>query len=134
MSGNLTIQKATPTLTIKASDTTDAILAMGNSQYTTNALRLSSGDANGANLVVQPGAALILSSGEAGGSMLSFIGAHQTAENIYSVSDNATYIDSNAQTFANRVGFMLNTSGEILPTVADVATTGQGNIGNATYQ
>lgn len=134
MSGNLTIQKASPKLTIKASDTTDAILAMGNSQMAKDVLILSSGDANGANLVIQSGAATILSSGEAGSSMLSFIGAHQTTEKIYLVSDDVVHFDSNAQTFANRVGFQLNNAGQLLPTVADVATNNKGSIGTANYK
>ena len=134
MSGNLTIQKATPKLVIKASDTSDAIINLGNSAYSKDAIVASHNGVNGFNLSIDSGGRTIIGSGEAGSGLTNVLGKSTDVETMYLISDQQLYFDSNAQTIANRVGFQLTNSGELLPTVADVATTSQGSLGNATYR
>ena len=55
-------------------------------------------------------------------------------ERLFLTADNEIYIESNANTIANRKGFMLNNNHELIPVLAEVATNNVGSIGNATYK
>ena len=134
MSGDLTIQKATPRLTIKSTDTTDAIIRFANSNYTRDCITASNASVNGYNLTIDSGGRTILGSGESGAALATALGKNQDAETLYLVSDQQIFFDSNGQTITSRKGFELLNSGDLVPTVADVATTDKGSLGTASYQ
>ena len=94
--------------------------------------RTSSGYGN--NLVINSGTALILGSGEAGDNHYTALGANYQSENLFVTSDSSLHLQSNAQTIADRKGFLITTGHELVPEVADVATNNTGSIGTSTYK
>ena len=54
---------------------------------------------------------------------------NSAAENMYITSDSNIYIEANAGTSANKIGFAVNTTGDIVPVKAEVMLNGETNIG-----
>lgn len=92
------------------------------------------GGANGANMVIRPGGNLFLGSGESATNHFNAGFAQSTGEVLYIDSDNQIHLQANAQTIANRVGAQIDTSGNIIPEKADVATNNIGGIGTSSYK
>lgn len=91
------------------------------------------GGASGANIVITPRGNLFVGSGEAPSNHYNLY-KHSTTEVLYMTSDNQVHIQSNGQTIANRLGLMIDNSGNVLPEKADVATNNIGSIGTSSYK
>lgn len=131
MTGDLTINKATAKLYVHSSNET-ADIQMGTNTCTATHFYAWKADANGNDLGIQPGGNLILCSGEGAGGIHTAVGTTLGTECTWLASDGPVFFDANVQTPANRVGFILNNSGNIQPSVADVAKDDQGQVGTAT--
>ena len=133
MTGNLVIQRTgthdnnyPATLTLRAVDSTNSV----NSNGTISAY---DGGASGSNMVITPGGNMFIGSGE--GALNHYnLYHHNTGEVLYMTSDNQVHIQSNGQTIANRLGLMIDNSGNVLPEKADVATNNSGSIGTSSYK
>lgn len=92
----------------------------------------------GNNMVISPRGALIIGGGEAAENHYTALGNSFSSENIYITADSDIYIQTNANTIANRTGvrMFVNDSNDffIMPSVADTATTGVGYIGANNYR
>ena len=88
----------------------------------------------GMNMIISPGGNLILGGGESADNMYGVSGMKGNAsEDTYLLSDNVIYLEANAQTIANRIGFEVNTLGELIPVKAEAPQNKQGSIGTSTY-
>lgn len=105
-----------------------------NNVTSTGYIMAYNGGANGANLVIQPGGNMFLGSGEAALNHYNSAYTHSTGETMYITSDGGIHIQANGQTIANRVGAQIDTSGNLVPEKADVATNNIGGIGTSTYK
>lgn len=85
---------------------------------------------NGTNMVIRSNGNVFIGGGESP-STLYKLNADSTSERLYLVSDNVIFMEANAQTLANRIGFLMNGSHQILPTKAGVETNNIGSIGSA---
>lgn len=133
MTGNLEVKRSdtyannTPAkITLTAYDTT-------NSRTSTGYIAAFDGGVNGAQFVINPCGNMFIGSGEAAAAHVG-LKAHNEGEDFFLDSDSSVHIQANAQTIANRVGVMVNASGELIPEKADVATNNVGSIGNSTYK
>ena len=85
---------------------------------------------NGNNLVIKPGGNLFIGSGEAPEHHYDLVKG--TTENTYMTADATIFIQGGANTLANRKGFCVNSSGTIIPVVADTAKDNTISIGSST--
>lgn len=114
----------------------NSIYFVGN-QATTRMIRMfdNTTDANGNGIGISGGGLIIIGSGEYTDNLYSALSSpFGGTETTYIGSDNNIYIESNGQTIANRLGFVLNNSHEILPIKAEVSTNNVGSIGNSSYK
>ena len=111
-----------------------AFIQLGTSTYNASYIYAYPGDANGNNIVIQPGGNFIAGSGEGPKTLRDAVLQTLGTETTWLTSDQAIYLDVNCQTIGNRVGFMLNTTGVLAPTKADVKTNNFGAIGEASYE
>ena len=133
MTGNLVIQKTgthdnnyPATLTLRAVDSTNSV----NSNGTISAY---DGGASGSNMVISPAGNMFIGSGE--GPLNHYnLYQHSTGEVLYMTSDNQVHLQANGQTIANRIGLMIDNSGNVLPEKADTATNNSGSIGTSSYK
>lgn len=88
----------------------------------------------GLNLVMDSGGSLILGGGEAGLNHYNALAKPHTSENIYLTSDGNIYLQANASTISNRLGFRIDVSGNLVPCKEDVIVDNQGKIGGASYK
>lgn len=88
----------------------------------------------GFNMVTSSGGAMFIGSGEAADAHYAAMTKPYINEFLFLTSDGNLYIQSNGDTIANRKGFVLNTSHELLPCLADAPTNNVGSIGNSTYK
>lgn len=134
MTGNLTI-KVTSTYDDN-SPSRIGFQAVDSTNSTTSTATISAynGGSNGANLVIQPGGNMFLGSGEAAINHYNSAYTHSATEVMFITSDNQIHIQSNGQTIANRVGVQIDSSGNLVPDRADVATNNIGGIGTSTYK
>lgn len=88
-------------------------------------------DANGNGIKIGGGGVTVIGSGEAAGN---FSPVSAGTETLYLLSDNQIYLETNAQTIANRVGFYISNSNELIPIKAETATNNYGSIGTSTYK
>ena len=100
--------------------------------YHTQNESLATPASNGVNLVMRGGGNLFIGSGEAPSSHYALY-KNNLSEHTYITSDGITYIQSNADTIDNRVGFYVNTSGNLIPCAADAAAN-RGSIGTSNYR
>ena len=133
MTGNLTIQRTgthdnnyPATLTLRAVDSTNSV----NSNGTISAY---DGGASGSNMVIYPAGNMFIGSGE--GPLNHYkLYEHNTGETLYLTSDNYVHIQANGQTIANRLGLMIDNSGNVLPEKADAAANNSGSIGSSSHK
>lgn len=90
--------------------------------------------ANGTNMVIQSGGGMFIGSGEAPASHYATVGTSYQGESTYITADANIYIQSNANTIGNRLGFYLSDAGNLVPCKADTATTNAISIGTADYK
>ena len=88
-------------------------------------------DPYGLNMVIESGGSLFLGGGEAGITHYNAKSKPLTGEDIYLTADGAISLQANANTIANRIGFRLDTSGNLLPCKADALTNNQGSLGSS---
>jgi len=88
---------------------------------------------NGTNMVIQSGGNMFIGSGESPSANYSNK-TNDTGEAFYLTSDGNVYIEANAQTIANRLGFYLSTDHNIVPCKAGASTNNVGSIGTSTYR
>lgn len=88
----------------------------------------------GVNMVIQPGGNLFIGSGESPDAHYKASYISSTAEHTFITADSNVFIQANGNTIANRLGFYLNTSHQLLPCKADAATNNVGSIGNSSYR
>jgi hypothetical protein len=75
-------------------------------------------------MVIEPGGALIIGSGEAPSSLYTAIkNSINSNENLYVLAEGAGYFYAGASdgTIANRVGFVIGTTGNITPSKAEAS-------------
>ena len=87
----------------------------------------------GLNMVINPAGNLFIGSGEAADNHYGLY-PHNTGENFYATADGNMYLQANGQTIANRVGVIIDTSHNIMPSKADTATNNIGSIGTSSYK
>ena len=88
----------------------------------------------GVNLVVNPGGGLFIGSGESPSSHYSAKGSTYNGEDTYITADGTVFIQANGNTIANRLGFYISTSQQIIPCKAETATNNVGSIGTSSYK
>ena len=96
----------------------------------------------GVNMVIKSGGAMIIGGGEGPASLYTELhnwavensNGNLNTESSYFVTDGTTYIYSNANTIANRIGIALSTGGNILPFKAEAANSLQQTIGASNAQ
>lgn len=88
----------------------------------------------GANVVLNTGGGLFIGSGESPSSHYSAKGTSYAGEDTFITADGVAYIQANGNTIANRLGFVVNASHEILPVKADAATNNTGSLGTTSYR
>ena len=88
----------------------------------------------GTNMVIHTGGGLFLGSGESPASHYNVKGASYTGEDSFFTADGTVFIQANGNTITNRAGFSVNTSQEIIPIKADVATNNVGSIGSSSFK
>lgn len=121
-------------LYLNSESTNPAFVQLGTSTYNASYIYAYPGDANGNNIVIQPGGNFIAGSGKGPKTLRDAVLQTLGTETTWLTSDQAIYLDVNCQTIGNRVGFMLNTTGVLAPTKADVKTNNFGAIGEASYE
>ena len=89
--------------------------------------------AYGSNMVLNSGGGLFIGSGESPGNHYALKTTY-TGEDTFITADGNVYIQSKGDTIANRLGFYLDTSHNIIPCKADVATNNVGSIGTSSYR
>jgi hypothetical protein len=87
----------------------------------------------GTNMVINPGGNLFLGGGEAAANVYGSYVAN-TLENTFILADNDVFVESKCNTTANRLGFKLTTSHEIIPVKAEVSTNNVGSIGTSDFK
>lgn len=88
----------------------------------------------GVNFVLNGGGGLFIGSGESPGAHYSAKGATYSGEDTFITSDGAVWIQGNGNTIANRLGFYINSSQQVIPCKADAATNNVGSIGTSSYK
>ena len=90
----------------------------------------------GTNMVLQSGGGMFIGGGESPGAHYAAkIGsANYTSENTFITSDDAIFIQANGGTIANRLGFYINNSHQVIPCKADAATNNVGSLGTSSYK
>ena len=88
----------------------------------------------GLNMVIDSGGALFLGGGEAGQAHYNALTKPVTNENLYLTADGDIFIQTNAGTIANRIGFRINSSGQMYPCRADIGTDNICSIGTSSYK
>ena len=90
--------------------------------------------AYGTNMVIRSGGGMFLGSGESPTAQYNAKGSTYDGEDTFITSDQLVVIQSNGNTIANRLGFYLDTSHNIIPCKADTATDNIGSIGTSSYK
>lgn len=85
----------------------------------------------GTNMVIHSGGGMFIGSGESPANHYSAKGTSYTGEDTFVTADNNLYLQGSGNDINNRKGFVVNTSGELVPIVKDVATNNSGGIGNS---
>lgn len=136
LTGDLKINKATPVLEMYATNTTAQTIKMGDSNYKYNLVTsYGNGTTYGANTAIQNGGAMLIGGGESSINLLTALGpSTYDKENLFAIADGAVYLESNCQDINNRLGFVLNSAGELLPVKKETLATSSGTIGNASYK
>ena len=88
----------------------------------------------GVNLVIRPGGSLFIGGGESPSAHYAEKGSTYNGEHAFITADSAVYIQGGGNTVANRVGFYVNGSQQLIPCKADVATNNVGSIGTSSYK
>ena len=88
----------------------------------------------GTNMVIHSGGGMFIGSGESPASHYSAKGASYSGEDTFITADGTMYVQANGNTIANRIGFYINTSHQIIPCKADAATNNIGSIGTSSYK
>lgn len=89
----------------------------------------------GFNLVMDGGGNTIIGGGESAQAMYGVMTAAQKInEFLFLLADGNIYLEANANTIANRQGFVLNTSGKLLPVKAEAVTDNFGDIGESSHK
>ena len=89
---------------------------------------------NGVNFVLNGGGGLFIGSGEAPGAHYAAKGASYTEEDTFITADGTVYIQAKGNTIANRLGFYIDTSQQVIPCKADAATNNVGSLGTSSYK
>lgn len=89
---------------------------------------------NGLNATISPGGNLYVGGGESARNLYNAIGVGSTTENTYVTADNYIYLEGNANTIANRKGFVITPSHNIVPVVAETLTDNIGQLGTSSYR
>lgn len=95
-------------------------------------------DTYGANMVIHSGGGMFIGGGESSHQVYQAVkgSGTYTGEQLWLCADSVgIYFDTacNGDLAPSRVGMILNNTGELLPTVADVATNNKGSLGNSSY-
>lgn len=90
--------------------------------------------AYGTNMVIQSGGGIFIGSGESPGAHYSAKGASYTGEDTFITADGTVYIQANGNTIANRLGFYIDTSQQVVPCQAETATNNVGSLGTSSYK
>lgn len=88
----------------------------------------------GVNFVLNGGGGLFIGSGESPGAHYSAKGSTYSGEDTFITADGTVFIQGNGNTIANRLGFYVNTSHQIIPCKADAATNNVGSLGTSDYK
>lgn len=83
------------------------------------------------NLVITSAGNTFIGAGESAATLYSAKGASTSGENLYLTSDSIVYVYANADTAANRIGFAIDTNGNIIPQKAGAANNSQQNLGSS---
>lgn len=86
----------------------------------------------GTNMVVQSGGGMFLGSGEAPANHYAAKGASYSGEDTFITADGTLHLQSNGNGIANRKGFIVSTTGNLIPEAADTTGNGMGGIGSST--
>lgn len=89
---------------------------------------------SGTNMVIRSGGGMFIGGGEAPSSHYAAKGADYTGEVAFITADSNVYIQGGGGTIADRVGFYVNSSHQVIPCAADVATNDIGSIGTSSYK
>lgn len=73
----------------------------------------------GTNMVIQSTGAVIVGGGESPSALYGVLGKTYTQENLFLTADGSIFAEANANTIANRIGFQIDTSGNLLPVKAE---------------
>lgn len=84
----------------------------------------------GNNMVIKTGGSLFVGGGESPANLYAAV-KPTTAENLYVTADNVAYFYANANTISNRIGFGINTAGDVVPYKAEQVHSGTQNMGLA---
>lgn len=88
----------------------------------------------GYNMVIQSSGNMVIGGGEAPGALYGAALKNDTSENLHLIADNYIYLQSNANTIANRKGWVIDTNGALIPVAADKMTNAVSSIGSTTYR
>ena len=92
-------------------------------------------DPYGFNLVMDSGGNTIIGGGESAQAMYGVMTATQKInEFLFLLADGNIYLEANANTIANRQGFVLTASGKLLPVKAEAVTDNFGDIGESSHK
>ena len=92
-------------------------------------------DPYGLNLVMDSGGNTIIGGGESAQAMYGVMTATQKInEFLFLLADGNIYLEANANTIANRQGFVLTASGKLLPVKAEAVTNNFGDIGESSHK
>ena len=88
---------------------------------------------NGCSIVLKPGGNMFLGSGEAPSNHYALYKSSAN-ENTYITADSYLYAQAGGGTIANRKGFRIDASGNVIPCQADTDTNNVGSIGTSSYK
>lgn len=87
-------------------------------------------DAYGNGISIGGGGAVVIGAGESAISM----SVSADTETLYLLSDGAINVEAHGDTIANRIGFQVDTSGNIIPVKAETGNNNVQNIGSSSYK
>lgn len=88
----------------------------------------------GTNMVIQSTGAVIIGGGESPSALYTALGKTYTQENLFLTADGSIFAEANANTIANRIGFQIDTSGNVIPVKAETGNNNAQSLGNSSYR
>lgn len=81
------------------------------------------------NLVINSGGSTFVGAGESAATLYSTLGTTYNSENLFLTADSSVYVYAYADTAANRIGFKIDTSGNVVPQKAEATNSNKQNLG-----